>query len=49
MTRVNTGKQDIQGYTRYTVLLGYSWVHRIYMGTYIYIYIYRGIQGIQYY
>ena len=22
MTRVNTGKQDIQGYTRYTVLLG---------------------------
>ena len=33
ITRVNMGKQDIQGYTRYTVLLGYSWVHRIYMGT----------------
>ena len=33
------GTQDIQGYTGYTVLLGQTWVHRIY----------RGIQGIQYY
>ena len=26
------GKQDIWGYTGYTVLLRYSWVHRIYRG-----------------
>ena len=29
------GTQDIQGYTGYTVSLGYSWLYRIY----------RGIQG----
>ena len=33
------GAQDIQGYTRYTVLPGQTWVNKIY----------RGIQGIQYY
>ena len=38
MTRVNMGKQDIQGYTRYTVLLGYIWVNGIH----------KGIQDIQY-
>ena len=32
-------KKDIQGYTGYTVLLGYTWVNRIH----------RGIQGIQNY
>ena len=32
MTRVYMGKQDIQGYTGYTVLLGYTWVNRIHKG-----------------
>ena len=32
ITRINMGKQDIRGYTGYTVLLRYSWVHRIYRG-----------------
>ena len=28
------GTQDIYGYTRYTVLLGYSWVYTGYIGVY---------------
>ena len=28
MTRVNMRKQDLQGYTGYAVLVGYTWVNR---------------------
>ena len=38
ITRANMGTQDIYRYTGYAVLLGLTWVNRIYIG----------IQGIQY-
>ena len=39
MTRVNMGTEYIQGYTRYTERLGYTWVYRVYR-------VYMGVQGI---
>ena len=42
MTRVNMGTEYIQGYTRYTERLGYTWVYRVYR-------IYMGVQGIHEY
>ena len=48
ITRVNMGKQDIQGYTGSTVLLGKTWVYRVYSMTRVNT-IYKGIQGPQYY
>ena len=49
MTRVNMRKQDLQGYTGYTVLVGYRWVNRTKTRVNRVYSIHRGLQGIQYY